>query len=103
MTGVSYLIPFVAAGGLLIALGFALNTIAKGDEGYLVTDQADAFRLAVAFAGGCSAGFASGPATYRGAPTATRTACGSAKSCCSRHRWIVSKRSLFVFWSSFQS
>jgi PTS system fructose-specific IIC component len=38
MTGVSYLIPFVAAGGLLIALGFALNTIAVGDEGYLVTD-----------------------------------------------------------------
>jgi PTS system fructose-specific IIC component len=38
MTGVSYLIPFVAAGGLLIALGFALNTIAVGDQGYLVTD-----------------------------------------------------------------
>jgi PTS system fructose-specific IIC component len=38
MTGVSYLIPFVAAGGLLIALGFALNTIAVGDQGYLVTE-----------------------------------------------------------------
>jgi PTS system fructose-specific IIC component len=38
MTGVSYLIPFVAAGGLLIALGFALNTLAVGDQGYLVTD-----------------------------------------------------------------
>ena len=48
MTGVSYLIPFVAAGGLLIALGFALNTIALGDEGYLVTDQADAFRAGLA-------------------------------------------------------
>jgi len=48
MTGVSYLIPFVAAGGLLIALGFALNTIARGDQGYLVTDQADAFRAGLA-------------------------------------------------------
>ena len=48
MTGVSYPIPFGAAGGLLIALGFALNTIAKGDEGYLVTDQADAFRAGLA-------------------------------------------------------
>jgi PTS system fructose-specific IIC component len=48
MTGVSYLIPFVAAGGLLIALGFALNTIAQGDQGYLVTDQADAFRAGLA-------------------------------------------------------
>jgi PTS system fructose-specific IIC component len=38
MTGVSYLIPFVAAGGLLLALGFALNTIAVGDQGYLVTE-----------------------------------------------------------------
>ena len=36
------------AGGLLIALGFALNTIALGDEGYLVTDQADAFRAGLA-------------------------------------------------------
>jgi PTS system fructose-specific IIC component len=40
MTGVSYLIPFVAAGGLLIALGFALNTLAVGDQGYLVTEAA---------------------------------------------------------------
>jgi PTS system fructose-specific IIC component len=38
MTGVSYLIPFVAAGGLLLALGFALNTIAVGDQGYLITE-----------------------------------------------------------------
>jgi PTS system fructose-specific IIC component len=48
MTGVSYLIPFVAAGGLLIALGFALNTIAIGEDGYLVTEQANAFRAALA-------------------------------------------------------
>lgn len=34
MTGVSYMIPFVAAGGLLIALGFALG-------GYNITDVAD--------------------------------------------------------------
>lgn len=33
MTGVSYMIPFVAAGGLLIALGFALG-------GYRITDSA---------------------------------------------------------------
>lgn len=35
MTGVSYMIPFVAAGGLLIALGFLL-------AGYNITDTADA-------------------------------------------------------------
>jgi PTS system fructose-specific IIC component len=34
MTGVSYMIPFVAAGGILIALGFLLGTIFAG------TDQA---------------------------------------------------------------
>lgn len=34
MTGVSYMIPFVAAGGLLIALGFLLG-------GYSITDVAD--------------------------------------------------------------
>ncbi|OLL74747.1 PTS system protein [Pseudonocardia sp. Ae168_Ps1] len=34
MTGVSYVIPFVAAGGLLIALGFALG-------GYQITDYPD--------------------------------------------------------------
>jgi PTS system fructose-specific IIC component len=33
MTGVSYMIPFVAAGGILIALGFMLSTIAMGDQG----------------------------------------------------------------------
>jgi PTS system fructose-specific IIC component len=38
LTGVSYMIPFVAGGGLLIALGFALG-------GYDITDVADAVVL----------------------------------------------------------
>jgi PTS system fructose-specific IIC component len=38
LTGVSYMIPFVAGGGLLIALGFLLG-------GYLITDTADAIVL----------------------------------------------------------
>jgi PTS system fructose-specific IIC component len=33
MTGVSYMIPFVAAGGILIAIGFMLSTVAMGDQG----------------------------------------------------------------------
>ena len=33
MTGVSYMIPFVAAGGILIALGFMLSNIALGKNG----------------------------------------------------------------------
>lgn len=33
MTGVSYMIPFVAAGGILIALSFMFAQIALGDEG----------------------------------------------------------------------
>ncbi|WP_409485600.1 PTS fructose-like transporter subunit IIB [Arsenicicoccus dermatophilus] len=33
MTGVSYMIPFVAAGGILIALGFMLATVAAGRSG----------------------------------------------------------------------
>jgi fructose PTS system EIIBC or EIIC component len=33
MTGVSYMIPFVAAGGILIALGFMLSSVAVGDQG----------------------------------------------------------------------
>lgn len=33
MTGVSYMIPFVAAGGILIALGFMLAQIAGGETG----------------------------------------------------------------------
>ena len=32
MTGVSYMIPFVAAGGILIALGFLLGTAALGGD-----------------------------------------------------------------------
>ncbi|MBK6884991.1 MAG: PTS sugar transporter subunit IIA [Tetrasphaera sp.] len=33
MTGVSYMIPFVAAGGILIALGFMLSNFALGKDG----------------------------------------------------------------------
>jgi PTS system fructose-specific IIC component len=33
MTGVSYMIPFVAAGGILIALGFMVARLAGGDQG----------------------------------------------------------------------
>jgi PTS system fructose-specific IIC component len=33
MTGVSYMIPFVAAGGILIALGFMLSNFAFGEQG----------------------------------------------------------------------
>ena len=33
MTGVSYMIPFVAAGGILIALGFMLAQVALGEQG----------------------------------------------------------------------
>jgi fructose PTS system EIIBC or EIIC component len=33
MTGVSYMIPFVAAGGILIALGFMIARFAGGDQG----------------------------------------------------------------------
>lgn len=35
MTGVSYMIPFVAAGGILIALSFMLSQIALGEQGAL--------------------------------------------------------------------
>ncbi len=33
MTGVSYMIPFVAAGGILIAIGFMLSNVALGQNG----------------------------------------------------------------------
>ena len=33
MTGVSYMIPFVAAGGILIALGFMVAQFAGGSDG----------------------------------------------------------------------
>jgi PTS system fructose-specific IIC component len=35
MTGVSYMIPFVAAGGILIALSFMLAQVAKGNAGVI--------------------------------------------------------------------
>jgi len=38
MTGVSYMIPFVAAGGILIALGFLLGAIGFGTDGILAYD-----------------------------------------------------------------
>ena len=47
MTGVSYVIPFVAAGGLLIALGFALGgwTIDKAPKVDGALNRPDAVRL----------------------------------------------------------
>ena len=33
MTGVSYMIPFVAAGGILIALSFMVAQVAMGEQG----------------------------------------------------------------------
>jgi len=38
MTGVSHMIPFVAAGGILIALGFLLGAAAHGTDGILAYD-----------------------------------------------------------------
>lgn len=40
MTGVSYMIPFVAAGGILIALGFLLAAPQHGEEGIHIYDPA---------------------------------------------------------------
>ena len=40
MTGVSYMIPFVAAGGILIALGFLLGTIYSPENGIHAYDAA---------------------------------------------------------------
>ncbi|MEY4988657.1 MAG: hypothetical protein RI933_290 [Actinomycetota bacterium] len=40
MTGVSYMIPFVAAGGILIALGFLLGSAAAGTDGIHAYDAA---------------------------------------------------------------
>ena len=51
MTGVSYMIPFVAAGGILIALGFMLGAIGYGTDGIHAYDaekmgvSADGFNL----------------------------------------------------------
>ena len=39
MTGVSYMIPFVAGGGILIALGFLLGTAGWGKEGAIVVTK----------------------------------------------------------------
>lgn len=41
MTGVSYMIPFVAAGGILIALGFMLATAAWGENGAIEVTAVD--------------------------------------------------------------
>jgi PTS system fructose-specific IIC component len=54
MTGVSYMIPFVAAGGILIAIGFMLSNVAIGQNGpieivkYNVT-SADQYNIAQNF------------------------------------------------------
>jgi PTS system fructose-specific IIC component len=39
MTGVSYMIPFVAAGGILIALGFMLAQVFGGEKGAIVVTK----------------------------------------------------------------
>jgi PTS system fructose-specific IIC component len=39
MTGVSYMIPFVAAGGILIALGFMLAQLAGGKNGAIIVTK----------------------------------------------------------------
>lgn len=49
MTGVSYMIPFVAAGGILIALGFMLGTAAWGQNGAIEVTQVDPAVLWTAF------------------------------------------------------
>ena len=49
MTGVSYMIPFVAAGGILIALGFLLATVAWGENGAVAVTQVDQSVLWTAF------------------------------------------------------
>ncbi|MEI2766305.1 MAG: fructose-specific PTS transporter subunit EIIC [Dermatophilaceae bacterium] len=58
MTGVSYMIPFVAAGGILIALGFMLAQVALGENGaieitkYAITAKDPAFSLMDSFSPG---------------------------------------------------
>jgi len=49
MTGVSYMIPFVAAGGILIALGFMLGTAAWGENGAIEVTAVDPSVLWTAF------------------------------------------------------
>ena len=60
MTGVSYMIPFVAAGGILIAIGFLLASVAWGKDGAIaVTAVVNGFDGA-AFTGWISDGFSLG-------------------------------------------
>jgi fructose PTS system EIIBC or EIIC component len=49
MTGVSYMIPFVAAGGILIALGFMLASVAWAENGAIEVTGVDAAVLWTAF------------------------------------------------------
>ncbi len=60
MTGVSYMIPFVAAGGILIALGFLLASVAWGEDGAIkvtaVVDGSDGGALTAWIADGFSIG-----------------------------------------------
>lgn len=49
MTGVSYMIPFVAAGGILIALGFMLSSVAWGENGAVEVTAVDQSILWTAF------------------------------------------------------
>ena len=39
MTGVSFMLPFVVAGGLLIALGFAIGSFQFGDQGIFIYED----------------------------------------------------------------
>lgn len=60
MTGVSYMIPFVAAGGILIALGFLLASVAWGENGAIevtaVVDGSNGAALTAWIADGFSVG-----------------------------------------------
>ncbi len=49
MTGVSYMIPFVAAGGILIALGFLMASVAWGENGAIEVTKVDQSVLWTAF------------------------------------------------------
>lgn len=49
MTGVSYMIPFVAAGGILIALSFMLAQLAWGDEGVVLVTEVPVDDLMTSF------------------------------------------------------
>ncbi|GGC10422.1 PTS fructose transporter subunit IIC [Cellulomonas carbonis] len=49
MTGVSYMLPFVAAGGILIALGFMLSSVAWAENGAIEVTAVPAETLWTAF------------------------------------------------------